>query len=76
MSSRDVFKNTPRGIKINVLLTAEKFQMFNLNFSKFGASNFFSFVSYIWESLWDHSFSTFAYQAYQGGKILVFRKIL
>ena len=40
MSIRDVFKETPRGIKIPVFLTAEKFQMFYLSFSKTGTSKF------------------------------------
>ena len=54
-----VFKNTTRGIKIPVFFTAEKFQLFYLSFSKTGTSNFLNFVSYIWESLWYHSFSAF-----------------
>ena len=40
MSILDVFKETPRGIKIPVFLTAEKFQMFYLSFIKTGTSKF------------------------------------
>ena len=40
--------------------TAVTFQMFRLSFSKTEISNFFSFFSYSWESLWDNLFSTLA----------------